>query len=79
MKLLTLLLTSIHADQIIKYIAPEPSLGINLSVHHPLSLRESLRNDHEEDSEGLLKARLANFGHLEYGSSFLAKVYYPEE
>ena len=48
-----------------------------MSVHHPLSLRATLKADHEEDSEGLLKARMANFGHLPYGSSFLARVYYP--
>ena len=57
-------------------------VGVNLSVHHPPSLISALKEDNEyagEGATGHLKARLANFGHLEYGTSFLGKVYYAEE
>ena len=43
----------------------------SIQIIHPKQLKNDLRND------GFIKASLGNFGHIQYGSSTLGRVYYP--
>lgn len=43
----------------------------SIQILHPKDLKTALRN------EGYIEASLGNFGHVLYGSSILARVYYP--
>lgn len=45
--------------------------SVKVAVHTPLALKDMLGDG------GELSVQQANFGHLEYGTSFLAQLYRP--
>jgi hypothetical protein len=54
----------------ISLLAAPMALG-SIQVIHPKQLKSDLRND------GFIKASLGNFGHIQYGSSTIGRVFYP--